>query len=452
VSARLVRCPHCDRRHDASLPICPTTGKLIAEEESSAPLPKAKSLIVNKRALIGATIGGKYVVRAILGEGGMGTVYEAEHNAIGRAIAIKVLHPQQMRKREAVKRFHQEARAAGAIGHPNICEVYDLGTLEDGRPYLVMEKLVGKTLADRIKEVGEVPIDEVVDVLTQVLSGLFAAHAKGILHRDIKPENVFLTARVGCPPVAKLLDFGVSKMTSPLGTGDEEMDLTRTGMVMGTPYYMSPEQARGERNLDGRVDIYACGVLAYEALTGKRPFTANNYNSLLLQILDAKLRSPRELRPDIPHPLERVILKAMAKKRDHRYPNATEFQRDLQGMRDYSREYAHTPGGTRRPVVELPSDDLDVHSSSIDIPVATRAREFDDLPTEIDRLKDFSMSEDDDDQAATTLMRKDEIRQIESVAETPPPMEPFDSDVTTRTDHPLLRNLPRAPKRGKITR
>jgi serine/threonine protein kinase len=465
VSARLIRCPHCDRRHDASLPICPTTGKLIAQEETSAPLSRARSLVVNKRALIGATVGGKYVVRAILGEGGMGTVYEAEHNAIGRAVAIKVLHPQQMRKKEAVKRFHHEARAAGAIGHPNICEVYDLGTLEDGRPYLVMEKLVGKTLADRIKEVGEVPIDEVADVLTQVLSGLVAAHAKGILHRDIKPENVFLTARVGCPPVAKLLDFGVSKITSPLGAGaDEEMDLTRTGMVMGTPYYMSPEQARGERNLDGRVDIYACGVLAYEALTSKRPFTANNYNSLLLQILDAKLRPPRELRPDIPRAFERIIQKAMARKRDHRYPNAAEFQLDLQRLRGYGREYTHTPGGTRRPVVELPSDDLDAHSSSVDIPIAVRrsaappvapgaarARGFEDQPTEIDRLRDFSMSDDEDD-AATALMPRDEIRKIESLAEPPPPFEPFDSDVTTRTDHPILRNLPRAPKRGKSTR
>src|SRR5271170_5875896 len=131
-----------------------------------------------------------------------------------------------MRKKESVKRFHHEARAAGAIGHPNICEVYDLGTLEDGRPYLVMEKLVGRTLADRIKEEGGLPFDDVIDILTQVLSGLVAAHAKGILHRDIKPENVFLAERVGCAPVAKLLDFGVSKVLSPTHSavdGDDDM-------------------------------------------------------------------------------------------------------------------------------------------------------------------------------------------------------------------------------------
>jgi len=210
-------------------------------------------------------------------------VYEAEHVAIGRSVAVKVLHPSQARKKVSVKRFHHEARAAGAIGHPNICEVYDLGELDDGSPYLVMERMVGETLADHIVKQGALPFDEVLDLLTQVLSGLIAAHEKGIVHRDIKPENVFLTRRVGCPPIAKLLDFGVSKML-PLGDREEELHLTRTGMVMGTPFYMSPEQARGDRDLDARVDLYACGVIMYEALTARRPFLAANYNALLLQI------------------------------------------------------------------------------------------------------------------------------------------------------------------------
>jgi serine/threonine-protein kinase len=432
------------------------------------------------------TVGRKYVIRAILGEGGMGTVYEAEHLAIGRAVAVKVLHPQQMRKSEAVKRFHHEARAAGAIGHPNICEVYDLGTLDDGRPYLVMEKLVGKTLSDRIKEDGGLPLAEVADVLTQVLSGLVAAHAKGILHRDIKPENVFLASRVGCPAVAKLLDFGVSKILAPLGQSaggerDEEMDLTRPGMVMGTPYYMSPEQARGDRNLDGRVDIYACGVLAYEAVTGRRPFVANNYHALLLQILDSKLKSPRELRTDLSPAFTRIIEKAMSRRREDRYANATEFQFDLQRLEAAEPPLARTTaglprralmpspghlGGTPKPpgapakpvIVELPSDALDA-PSSVDIPVARPSTAFDDLPTEM-KLTDFSLS--DDDEAATTLMHDDEIRDLKSrsrEASLPTlPLEPFDADVTTRVSRdppasrePLLRRPPapsprRAPK------
>jgi serine/threonine protein kinase len=297
---------------------------------------------LQQRDLFGKTIGGKYVVRTVLGEGGMGTVFEAEHITIGRSVAVKVLHPNQARKKDAVRRFHQEARAAGAIGHPNICEVYDLGTLDDGSPYLVMERLQGETLADRIAAEGGLPFDDVIDILTQVLSGLVAAHEKGIVHRDIKPENVFLTRRVGCPPICKLLDFGVSKVIGSLiGGKEEDLELTRTGMVMGTPYYMSPEQARGDRNLDARVDLYACGVILYEALTGRRPFTAANYNALLLQILSTKPKPARELRPALPAGFDAVLDKAMARSRDDRYRSAAEFQRDLQELRD-----RHNTAGT----------------------------------------------------------------------------------------------------------
>jgi serine/threonine-protein kinase len=244
-----------------------------------------------RRDLIGATIDAKYKVLGALGEGGMGTVFEAEHMSIGRLVAIKVLHPNQAGKATAVRRFHQEARAAAAIGHPNICEVYDIGTLGDGSPYLVMEKLVGETLADRIANERGLPLADVIDILLQVLSALVVAHEKRIVHRDIKPENVFLSTRVGCAPLVKLLDFGVSKMIPVPGdeqrAGEENVDLTRIGMVMGTPHYMSPEQARGERDLDGRVDLYACGVMLYEALTGRRPFNASSYERLLLQIISS---------------------------------------------------------------------------------------------------------------------------------------------------------------------
>jgi serine/threonine-protein kinase len=347
MSQRFIRCPHCGLPHDVLQIHCPSTGKTIrrdkseraaaAEAPAAHPQPAARAHGHRgpTRDLIAKTIGGKYVVRSVLGEGGMGTVYEAEHLTIGRSVAVKVLHPNQARKKDAVRRFHQEARAAGAIGHPNICEVYDLGTLDDGSPYLVMEKLVGETLADRIAAEGGLPFDDVIDVIVQVLSGLVAAHEKGIVHRDIKPENVFLTRRVGCPPLCKLLDFGVSKMIGPLiGSREEDLDLTRTGMVMGTPYYMSPEQARGDRNLDSRVDLYACGVILYEALTGRRPFTAANYNALLIQILSARPKPARDLRPALPAGFDAVLDKAMARNRDDRYRTAAEFQRDLQALRD----------------------------------------------------------------------------------------------------------------------
>jgi len=367
VSQRFFRCAHCGLPHDLTQTICPATGKAIDRRRynnssipadrdvnggmvpplyrrpiSQPPPPQQPAMRpVSEmppragRDLIGKTIGGKYLVRSVLGEGGMGTVFEAENVPLGRSVAVKVLHPAQARKRTAVKRFHQEARAAGAIGHPNICEVYDLGTLDDGSPYLVMERLLGETLADRIASEGGLPFEDVIDVVTQVLSGLVAAHEKGIVHRDIKPENIFLTKRVGVPALAKLLDFGVSKMIAPIFEDrDEDLDLTRTGMVMGTPFYMSPEQARGDRNLDARVDLYACGIILYEALTGKRPFTAANYNALLLQILTTKPRPARELRPALPFGFDEVLDKALERSRENRFQSAAEFQRELQLLRD----------------------------------------------------------------------------------------------------------------------
>ena len=314
--------------------------------EPFARAAKAKAAATNddkdeeedKHPLVGETVGGRYRVKGVLGEGGMGTVYDAEHIGLSRQVAIKVLSPSQAKKRVAVKRFQQEARAAGAIGHPNICEVYDLGLLEDGSPYLVMEKLVGQTLAERISKEGGLPFEDVIEVLVQVLSGLVAAHDKGIVHRDIKPENIFLAQRVGSRPIIKLLDFGVSKMMPEFQQGGEDgLDLTRTGMVMGTPYYMSPEQARGERNLDGRVDVYACGVVMYEAIAGRRPFLAPNYNALLLAIINTNPRGVRELRPKTPPELEEILRRAMAKNRDDRYATAKHFLRELSPPTEASR-------------------------------------------------------------------------------------------------------------------
>ena len=295
--------------------------------------------------LIGQVLGNRYRIISILGSGGMGVVYEAEHLGLERPVAVKVLNPVQAKKKNTVKRFQMEARAAGGIGHPNICEVYDMGWLEDGCPYLVMERLHGQTLADRIRKSGGLPFLEAVEVLSQVLAGLMAAHEKGIMHRDIKPENIFLSRRTNADPVAKILDFGVSKGMA--GGVEEPLDLTRTGMVMGTPYYMSPEQARGERNLDARVDVYACGVMLYECLTGRRPFLAPNYNALLLQILTENPRPARDLRPDLPAPFEAIMRRAMARARDDRYPTAAALRRDLQHV-GKQLGGSHEPSSARR--------------------------------------------------------------------------------------------------------
>jgi len=289
------------------------------------PSPSSVRKLEQRRDLVGIEIGGKYRIKALLGQGGMGAVYEAEHVSIGRLVAVKVLHPKHAQQAEAIARLRHEARVAGSIGHPNICETYDLGRLDDGSPYLVMERLVGETLDQRIKRDGALPERDIIDVMFQVLSALGAAHDKGIIHRDLKPENVFLLRRPGSPPIAKLLDFGISKAIHD----NRDPDLTMPGIVMGTPYYMAPEQARGDRGLDHRVDIWAAGVILYEALSGRRPFVARNYNALLVQILTSKHRPLAEVRPGINLTLERVVDRALSKMREDRFQTALEFREAL---------------------------------------------------------------------------------------------------------------------------
>ncbi len=280
-----------------------------------------------RQELIGETIDGKYRVRSVIGMGGMGTVLAAEHIAIGRPVAIKVLHLSQLHKERAVRRFHREARAAGTIGHPNICEAYDVGDLPDGSPYLVMERLVGETLGARLAAEGQLEVDLAVELFSQVLEGLVAAHRKGIVHRDVKPENVFITHPVGHADIVKVLDFGISML--PISASEESSG----GLVMGTPHYMAPEQAGGERDLDGRVDVYSCGVMLYQALTGRLPFTGRNFSALLAQVLTTRPPPLRELRPDLPAELESILGKALARDRDDRYRDAATFLGDLRAVR-----------------------------------------------------------------------------------------------------------------------
>ncbi len=306
----------------------------------TTPPPKTKAS--DRRNLLGTTLSGRYLLRSIIGEGGMGKVFEAVHLESGRVVAAKVLNSTQAQRGVSVKRFQQEARAAASIGHGNICQVFDMGELRDGSPYMIMERLIGESLADRIAREGGLEAALVVDTVLQVLSGLDAAHRKGILHRDIKPENIFLTTQIHAAgyPVAKIVDFGVSKMMPSYArdAGDEELSLTRTGMVMGTPYYMSPEQARGQRDLDGRVDVYATGVLLYEALSGKRPFAGQNYNALLLNILTGPVKPLGEGRPDLPVGLLHATEKAMRRAREQRYASAAAFHSDLLNVaKDFSR-------------------------------------------------------------------------------------------------------------------
>lgn len=275
---------------------------------------------------INDTIDGKYRIVRLLGEGGMGAVYEGENTRIHRRVAIKVLHSGVAQSKDAVERFEREAQAAGRIGSEHIVEVLDLGNLPNGDRYMVMEFLEGESLAERIASRGRLDPRLTAELAVQLLEGLGAAHDAGIVHRDLKPDNVFLlSARRGRKDFVKIVDFGISKFSAMSG----DFSMTKTGVVMGTPYYMSPEQAKGERTVDHRADLYAVGVILYEAVTGKVPFDADTFNELLFKIVLENPVPVGEKVAGVDARFSEIVARAMSKDRDQRYATAAEFQADL---------------------------------------------------------------------------------------------------------------------------
>jgi putative nucleotidyltransferase with HDIG domain len=252
---------------------------------------------------------GAYRLVASLGRGAMGRVYEARHELLGRRVAMKVLLPEAASSEEAVARFIDEARAVNDIRHPGIVDVTDFGEV-DGRPYYIMELLEGETLARRLAHRGRLELTEAVDVTLQVATALAAVHDRGVVHRDLKPENIFLCRGAAPPDRVKILDFGVAKLLAP---GPVDRRLTRTGTVVGTPLYMSPEQCLGSAALDHRSDVYTLGLVLYEMLTGAPPFDRDNMAALLVAHVYERPPPPRRLEPAIPAAVEKIILRTLAK-------------------------------------------------------------------------------------------------------------------------------------------
>ncbi len=277
---------------------------------------------VGEDVLLGTTIGA-YRVARLLGIGGMGRVYKGVHPTIGSRVAIKVLSRECSDRRDLVERFFAEAKAVNLIRHESIVNVLDLATLPDGRPYIIMEYLDGAPLATLIEHAVQhgapLPLGGIARLTAEVLDALGAAHAKGIVHRDLKPDNVFV-APSGRP---KILDFGIAKLSDVSGTS------TRTGSLLGTPHYMSAEQAAG-RPVDHRADLYAIGVILFECATGRKPFQAEALFDLLRMHVEVPPPSPRALRPDMPPELEYVILTALAKAPDQRFASAMAMSAALQ--------------------------------------------------------------------------------------------------------------------------
>ncbi len=270
--------------------------------------------------LIGRTAG-KYEIVRLLGKGGMGRVYEAVNPGIGKRVGIKMLHPDVAKNRDAVARFQREAQAASAAESPHIVEIFDSGFADDGSPFIVMELLRGETLASLLKREGRLAPEETSRVMVQVLRGLSRAHEAGIIHRDLKPDNIFLVDRSPEPAFAKILDFGVSKIDRKQTT----TTLTREGMVLGTPAYMSPEQAQGLTDVDARSDLWAVGAILYECVAGKPPFSGATYEQIIVRICTTDPTSIRERAPDLPARLEEAISGCLRREREDRYASAAEL-------------------------------------------------------------------------------------------------------------------------------
>jgi eukaryotic-like serine/threonine-protein kinase len=283
--------------------------------------------------LLGATVAGRYKVIKLLGEGGMGQVYLAEHSAIEKRIALKVLRAEYAHKGEIVTRFQQEAISASRIKHPNVLDVFDFGQLENGCFYLAMEFLDGNDLADELQRSRVLTAPRALPIAMQICRALAAAHAKGVVHRDMKPENVFLQRTADGEEIVKIVDFGIAQLkpsNEEAAKVSSHRRLTRTGMIFGTPEYMAPEQASG-KHADLRCDIYAVGIILYELFTGAVPFTGETFLGVLTKHLNEMPPAMRAVYPDlqISPELEGVVQRALAKDPTHRFQTMTELAQAL---------------------------------------------------------------------------------------------------------------------------
>jgi serine/threonine protein kinase len=276
---------------------------------------------------VGEVVDGKYRVERLLGQGGMGAVFEGYHLLIERRVAIKVLLPEVTASSEGAVRFDREIRAAGRIGNEHILEVFDVGSLPDGSRYMVSEFLSGETLGARIQR-GPLSAQETAGLMLQLLDGLAAAHAAGIVHRDLKPDNIFLLKRKsGHGDFVKIIDFGVSKYKP---AGEQALSMTTTGALVGTPHYLSPEQARGDRDIDARSDLFTVGVIMFQAVAGRVPVRAKTFNELLFKIALEPAPKLSEEVPGVDPAFSALLEKSMAREREARFQSASELAAALE--------------------------------------------------------------------------------------------------------------------------
>ena len=324
-------CPECQNNYEDEIIHCPEDGLDLSALEPAD-------------ELVGRSIGSYQVVK-MLGKGGMGAVYLAQHPVIGSRVAIKFLLSQYSTDKKIVDRFFNEAKAVNVIGHDNILKILDLSVTDDGRHYFVMEFLNGRALQDHVRPNEPMTPEVALPILLQICEALQAAHDNQIIHRDLKPDNIYLITHKGKKNFVKVVDFGIAKLSDANAAGGTGK--TQTGMVMGTPAYMSPEQAGGMTSMiDGRSDIYSLGVMIYQMLTGKLPFPGSSFGEVLIGHLQLPPPPPREQNPDLPEELEQIILKTLAKKQEERFQSMRE-------LHDALLDYMNAAGISR----ELPTAD-----------------------------------------------------------------------------------------------
>jgi serine/threonine-protein kinase len=278
---------------------------------------------------VGTTLGGRFRVVRHIGEGGMGVVLECENTLTGKRVAVKWMHPQMAAQADAAERMVREARASARVRHPNVVDVYDV-VQEENAIFLVMELLEGEPLSAMLER-GQTAPHAVIQHLIDAMRGVAAAHRGGVIHRDIKPDNIFLATEPDrSKPIPKVLDFGISKLADRDG-----LSLTRTGMTLGTPLYMSYEQLAGVRDIDGRTDVYAFGVILYEALTGQPPYDAQTFSELIIKITTTEPTAPKVVRPNLPGSLSALVQKAMARDREQRTPTLDALITELEPYASY---------------------------------------------------------------------------------------------------------------------
>ncbi|MGZ5437016.1 MAG: protein kinase domain-containing protein [Pyrinomonadaceae bacterium] len=339
-------CPACTNKYDDTVSFCPTDGEVLEEDPHS---------------FVGSVLDGQYQIESLLGRGGMGAVYLARHILLGDRVAIKMLPPEMLSNAEWLRRFQREGQAARRFRHPNAVTVYDLRTSSDGMIYLVMEYVEGTTLDVELKKRGRFSPAEALATLKPVMSVLNAAHAMGVVHRDLKPENIMIgKAGTGGEPVVKLLDLGIAKLREVAGaekTGST--NLTVAGQMLGTPYYMSPEQwgelpEDGSSEIDGRADIYSLGVVFYEIISGKRPFSGVTILELRKQHVTLTAQPLHEVASNVPVDFGKALMRAMAKDRGDRQTTAGELEKELEA----SVEGAVVTGVPATEVARQPQDRL----------------------------------------------------------------------------------------------